>query len=87
MPFLRVDENITVNTDYIVKVKWKLNSDTDELSGSVFVTGGDKVEVIAVKGNAAYKLWDILHAREDLPKNKSLDDESSAEFRRTRRSW
>lgn len=87
MAFLRVDENITVNTQYIVKVKWKLNTDTDELSGSVFITGGDKVEVVAVKGTAAYKLWDILHAREDLPKNKNQDDENSTEWKRSRRGW
>jgi hypothetical protein len=29
MAFLRVDENINVNTQYIVKVKWKLNPATD----------------------------------------------------------
>jgi hypothetical protein len=87
MAFLRVDENVTVNTQYIVKVKWKLNADNDELSGSVFITGGDKVEVVAVKGAAAYKLWDILHAREDLPRNKNQDEGNSAEWQRSRRGW
>jgi hypothetical protein len=87
MAFLRVDENITVNTQYIVKVKWKLNADNDELSGSVFLTGGDKTEVVAVKGTAAYKLWDILHAREDLPRNKNQEDANTAEWQRSRRGW
>jgi len=56
MAFIRVDENITVNTQYIVKVKWKLNTENDELSGSVFLTGSDKNEVVAVKGTASYRL-------------------------------
>ncbi|MBD1846430.1 hypothetical protein H6F89_23995 [Cyanobacteria bacterium FACHB-63] len=83
MAFIRVDENITVNTQYIVKVKWKHNAENDELSGSIFLTGGDKNEVVAIKGAAAYKLWDILHAREDLPRNKN--SEATAEWQR--RGW
>lgn len=86
MAFIRVDENITVNTQYIVKVKWKLSAENDELSGSVFLTGSDKNEVVAVKGTAAYKLWDILHAREDLPHNKN-SEASSGEWQRSRRGW
>jgi hypothetical protein len=88
MAFIRVEENITVNTQYIVKVKWKLNPDNDELSGSVFLTGGEKNEVVAVKGPAAHILWDILHADEDLPLVKSSSGESSMrERQKSRRRW
>ena len=83
MAFIRVDDNITVNTQYIVKVKWKLSPENDELSGSVFLTGGEKNEVVAIRGTAAYKLWDILHAREDLPQSKSNPVEKPSD----RRSW
>ncbi|HTL90148.1 MAG TPA: hypothetical protein VL134_12165 [Leptolyngbya sp.] len=87
MAFIRVDDHITVNTQYIVKVKWKLSPETDELSGSIFLTGGEKSEVVAIKGAAAYKLWDILHAREDLPQNKSNQPEKPTDWQKSRRSW
>ncbi len=67
MAFLRINEHMTVNTQYIVKVKWKVSGDEDELSASVFMTGNDKNEVVAIKGEDAYKLWDILHANEEYP--------------------
>lgn len=87
MAFIRVDETITLNTQYITKVKWKINPENDELSGSVFLTGGDKNEVIAVKGLAAYKLWDVLHAREDLPRHKNSEEFNLGEWQRNRRGW
>ncbi len=83
MAFLRLDEFVTVNTQYIVKVKWKLSSENDELSGSVFVAGGEKTEVVAVRGEAAYKLWDILHPKEDLP-CKPVIELTPAEWQRLR---
>lgn len=89
MGFIRLDENVTVNTQYIIKVKWKLNPDDDELSGSVFIAGGDKNEVIAVKGEPAYKpaykLWDTLHEKEPLPGSKF--EEARTEIERVRRGW
>jgi hypothetical protein len=69
MAFIRLSEHLTVNTQYIVKVKWKIvtTDDDEELAASVFVTGADKNEVVAVRGEIAYKLWDILHVNEEYP--------------------
>jgi hypothetical protein len=85
MGFIRLDENITVNSQYIIKVKWKLNPENDELSASVFLGGSDKNEVIAIKGEPAYKLWDALHEKEQPPRSKF--DEARVELERTRRGW
>lgn len=90
MAFVRVDEFLTLNTQYITKVKWKMNSETDELSASVFMTGIDsKNEVVAIRGEPAYKLWDMLHSGEDLP--RSRDDDMPplppSLSRRLRRDW
>jgi hypothetical protein len=70
MAFIRLDEHLTVNTDYVVKVKWKVNAEYDELSASVFLTSTDKNEVVSVRGEAAYKLWDALHIKEEFPRGK-----------------
>lgn len=73
MAFVRLDELLTVNTEYIVKVKWKVSPEYDELSASVFVTGSEKNEVVAVRGEAAYKLWGILHSKEEVPRTRHQD--------------
>ena len=83
MAFIFVENNVTVNTQYIIKVKWKLSPDNDELSGSIFIAGGEKNEVIAVKGEPAYQLWDALHPKAPLPKSKI--DEARFEVDRDRR--
>jgi hypothetical protein len=90
MVFIRLNEHLTVNTQYIVKVKWKVSGDDDELSASVFLTGNDKNEVVAIKGEIAYKLWDILHANEEYPHGQLHDKRDvlpSSVTRRLRREW
>ncbi|MBD2020500.1 hypothetical protein H6F43_09900 [Leptolyngbya sp. FACHB-36] len=62
MAFIRLQENLTINTQYIIKVKWKLNPEQDTLTGTVFLAEDDKP--IAVQGDAAYHLWDTLHPEE-----------------------
>jgi hypothetical protein len=67
MAFIRLNELLTANTQFIVKVKWKVNPEDSELSASVFLTGSEKSEVVSVKGETAYKLWDLLHVNEEIP--------------------
>lgn len=89
MAFIRLNENLTVNAQYIVKVKWKVTDD-DELAASVFVSGGDKNEVVAIKGELAYKLWDMLHLNEEYPKSplqEAKEAMAPAPGRRARRDW
>lgn len=86
MAFIRLQENLTVNTQYIVKVKWKANSTTDDLSATVFLAENDKP--IVVQGEAAFKLWDEIHPEERLPQTYLSEPplpESVA--RRLRRDW
>lgn len=85
MAFIRLEENLTVNTQYIVKVKWKTNTETNELSATVFLAIEDKNAVVAAKGESALNLWETLHANEDLP-NSGLPI-SKVTLKPVRRSW
>ncbi len=90
MAFIRLNELLTANTQFIVKVKWKVNPDDSELSASVFLTGSEKNEVVSVKGETAYKLWDLLHVNEEIPRGplqESQEAVASTAARRTRKAW
>jgi hypothetical protein len=92
MAFVRLAENLTVNTQYIVKVKWKVANDgDDELSASVFLTSAEKAnEVVTARGEAAYKLWDALHVKEEPPRSPHSDKRDSLPqplSRRLRQQW
>ncbi|MBW4465405.1 MAG: hypothetical protein KME07_08190 [Pegethrix bostrychoides GSE-TBD4-15B] len=90
MAFIRLNELLTANTQYIVKVKWKVNSEDGELSASVFLTGTEKSEVVSVKGEVAYKLWDLLHVNEEIPRGTAPDSKEAASpslARRVRKEW
>ncbi|MGV0024531.1 hypothetical protein [Phormidesmis priestleyi] len=85
MAFIRLEENLSVNTQYIIKVKWKSNPETDELSATVFLAIDDKNAVITTRGESALNLWDALHANEDPP--SSGLPISKVTLKSVRRSW
>jgi hypothetical protein len=85
MAFIRLEENLSVNTQFIVKVKWKTNAETDELSATVFLAIDDKNAVVNTKGESALNLWDALHANEDPP-GGGLPI-SKVTLKSVRRSW
>ena len=90
MAFIRLTELLTANTQFIVKVKWKINPEDNELSGSVFLTGTEKSEVVAVKGEIAYKLWDLLHVNEEIPRGPMQESREALPptlARRMRKEW
>ena len=90
MAFIRLNELLTANTQYIVKVKWKVNPEDNELSGSVFLTGTEKSEVVSVKGESAYKLWDLLHVNEEIPRGPLQESREALPptlARRLRKEW
>lgn len=69
MSFILLDETLTVNTDYLVKVGWFLTD--GELGAELFIAkpGEDKLQSLKFAGETAVKLWKHLHPKEDIPEN------------------